>query len=432
MTESDKPGFHLAFATTGTSSKQKRKIDFGDNDHGPRKERVMAIGKDGIHTEEDLRSETKKTRVIPRQENTFRIPGSSKFERDSKPNEQYLVGPRKLKPSFIPEESMTESLGGDHQKNGIERFETSAHDTAVAQEKVTYGLITRNKEKEQDKEGVPAHLEEADTQAGYQDRELAALRKDLEHLPPEARLEDYEAMPVEHFGEALLRGMGWTEEKGIGRNKKGSVPKISEPVRRPHRLGLGAAPPSTENNKEKGNKQRPDELRSDIDAHKIGKEKGSNKNVREERTGRSTKKSAAKLEHEIDSEEKMEKDDHAYPWLVPGIRVKIVDKRLDKGRIYLKKGTVVDVKAPGICDVWIQSMRRSVFDVRQRQLETVVPRTPGVRIRVVAGRFKGQSGNILQRNVDAGVAAVHLDDDDVVRKLPLDDIAEWVGIDHDA
>lgn len=32
-------------------------------------------------------------------------------------------------------------------------------------------------------------------------------------------LDAYEAMPVDMFGEAMLRGMGWSDGKGIGVNK---------------------------------------------------------------------------------------------------------------------------------------------------------------------------------------------------------------------
>ena len=30
----------------------------------------------------------------------------------------------------------------------------------------------------------------------------------------------YEAMPIEDFGLAMLRGMGWKEGMGVGRNRK--------------------------------------------------------------------------------------------------------------------------------------------------------------------------------------------------------------------
>ncbi len=47
-------------------------------------------------------------------------------------------------------------------------------------------------------------------------------------------------MPVEMFGEAMLRGMGWVAGQGVGRHKVVVVPK--EYVPRPGRLGLGAEP----------------------------------------------------------------------------------------------------------------------------------------------------------------------------------------------
>ncbi|KAF9981389.1 hypothetical protein BGZ75_007353 [Mortierella antarctica] len=39
--------------------------------------------------------------------------------------------------------------------------------------------------------------------------EVEAFQKNLDLLPDEASLEDYEKVPVEDFGAALLRGMGW-------------------------------------------------------------------------------------------------------------------------------------------------------------------------------------------------------------------------------
>lgn len=50
--------------------------------------------------------------------------------------------------------------------------------------------------------------------------ESTAFRNDVANRPDETTMEDYERMPVEHFGAALLRGMGWSEGQGIGRNRK--------------------------------------------------------------------------------------------------------------------------------------------------------------------------------------------------------------------
>ncbi|PHH70704.1 hypothetical protein CDD83_5362 [Cordyceps sp. RAO-2017] len=59
-----------------------------------------------------------------------------------------------------------------------------------------------------------------------------AYRRDAAAAGADSTLEDYEAMPVDEFGAALLRGMGWDgEERG---------PKPKEARRRANRLGLGA------------------------------------------------------------------------------------------------------------------------------------------------------------------------------------------------
>jgi G patch domain/KOW motif-containing protein len=115
------------------------------------------------------------------------------------------------------------------------------------------------------------------------------------------------------------------------------------------------------------------------------------------------------------------------PWLVPNIRIKIIDKKLHGGKFYLKKGILIDVKAPTLCDVLIDETKESVLDVRQLQLETVVPGTEGTPVHVVVGKYKGQRGRLLQRNTATGLAAVQFMNDMSVHKLRLDDISEYCG-----
>ncbi|KAL8580361.1 hypothetical protein ACOMHN_037460 [Nucella lapillus] len=59
---------------------------------------------------------------------------------------------------------------------------------------------------------------------------------------------DYEKIPIEHFGFAMLRGMGWKEGQGIG--KSGQVIAPVEAHLRPKGLGLGADRSQTSNNKD--------------------------------------------------------------------------------------------------------------------------------------------------------------------------------------
>ncbi|XP_076022202.1 G-patch domain and KOW motifs-containing protein [Genypterus blacodes] len=59
-------------------------------------------------------------------------------------------------------------------------------------------------------------------------------------LRPESSTEaDYESVPVQAYGLALLKGMGWKQEEGIGRTFKQDVKPIEHAIR-PKGLGLGA------------------------------------------------------------------------------------------------------------------------------------------------------------------------------------------------
>ncbi|KAI4941803.1 hypothetical protein J4E86_010314 [Alternaria arbusti] len=65
-----------------------------------------------------------------------------------------------------------------------------------------------------------------------------ALLNDLNNAPDAPTLEAYEATPIEGFGAALLRGMGWKDGDAIGKNGPAAKPK--EVKRRPALLGIGA------------------------------------------------------------------------------------------------------------------------------------------------------------------------------------------------
>lgn len=78
-----------------------------------------------------------------------------------------------------------------------------------------------------------------DGRAGTGINEDDAFRSDVASRPDSASLEDYAAVPVEEFGAALLRGMGWKEGEVVGKRKdQVSKPRILE--RRPALLGIGA------------------------------------------------------------------------------------------------------------------------------------------------------------------------------------------------
>jgi hypothetical protein len=69
--------------------------------------------------------------------------------------------------------------------------------------------------------------------------EAAATRADVATRPDVPTLDDYKAMPVSEIGAAMLRGMGWREGQGGGRNHQGPI-HAPEVKKRAALLGLGA------------------------------------------------------------------------------------------------------------------------------------------------------------------------------------------------
>lgn len=69
--------------------------------------------------------------------------------------------------------------------------------------------------------------------------EDGSFRSDVASRPDSASLEEYAAVPIEEFGAALLRGMGWKEGDAVGKRKHQKVTaRVVE--RRPALLGIGA------------------------------------------------------------------------------------------------------------------------------------------------------------------------------------------------
>jgi hypothetical protein len=67
-----------------------------------------------------------------------------------------------------------------------------------------------------------------------------AFKQDIDELPGEVTLQDYERMPVSQFGAALLRGMGWKPGEPASRNKNRGIVEPWLPPSRPALLGIGA------------------------------------------------------------------------------------------------------------------------------------------------------------------------------------------------
>ena len=90
-------------------------------------------------------------------------------------------------------------------------------------------------------DAIPSILANGGSAGGQNDGDDDGPKADV------STMEDYENVPIEQFGMAMLRGMGFKEGEGIGGFKKEVVP-IFDPQVRPKGLGLGASRPKKNEN----------------------------------------------------------------------------------------------------------------------------------------------------------------------------------------
>jgi hypothetical protein len=134
----------------------------------------------------------------------------------------------------------------------------NAEDMAVEPESSTVTAKVQQPEETEDQRAIRALLASAEGDDGHEAPmvdvipltnggtarqgpiEDDAFKQDIDELPTEATLADYERVPVAQFGAALLRGMGWKPGEPASRNKKRGIVEPWLPSSRPALLGIGA------------------------------------------------------------------------------------------------------------------------------------------------------------------------------------------------
>ncbi|XP_065103543.1 G-patch domain and KOW motifs-containing protein [Paramisgurnus dabryanus] len=341
-------------------------------------------------------------------------------------------------------------------------------------------------------------------------------------LRPESSTEaDYDRVPVEAYGMAMLKGMGWKQGEGIGRTFKQDVKPIEHQLR-PKGLGLGADR-SAVKDLEPGRPQwppKPGEERSKEDealvlgpggcvmvlagAHKelygkiegvdpdnarvvvklaIGgntvtiiqhsiklvthkeydkyskdlsrlskahkdKEKEKEREQREREQKVNSKDERGKSNRETDRDRDQRKRKHKESsadkekppppkesrpspppptWLQRDLRVRFIDKTFKGGKYYNSKMRIEDVLTPYTC-VCRTEEGRLVDDIKQKMLETIVPKNDSDYIMVVLGEHRGQVGRILKRDREKCRAMVQLDRyEEKLFTYDYDSICHYVG-----
>ncbi|RYR75344.1 hypothetical protein Ahy_A02g009998 isoform A [Arachis hypogaea] len=299
---------------------------------------------------------------------------------------------------------------------------------------MSYGLNLRQAAEKNGKTGELA--DDEDDRVPRQRPEVALLQKfkdDLKRLPDHQGFEEFNDVPVEGFGKALLAGYGWSEGMGIGRNAKEDV-KIVEYKRRTAKEGLGFVGNDRgsvqSQKKEEKKKSREEErclrkLKELRIRHKgeddCNRDKASrHKRERDEKT---TRVKANGGDHRKEDQQRGKK---RISWLTSHIRVRVISQNIKGGRLYLKKAQVLDVVGPLTCDISMDESKEIVQGVSQDMLETALPRRGGP-VLVLSGKYKGAFGSLVERDLDREVGVVQDADTHELLNVKLEQIAEYIG-----
>lgn len=360
------------------------------------------------------------------------------------PNSGNFLTHRPRKPSSIPTPEEEAALAAESGGGGPSFVLDTNNAPDDPSSSIAYGLTVRNgvaeaaaaKESEKAPTPPPAPQAAADA-APAGDLMLRRYKEDMASLPDHRGIDEFNEMPVEGFGAALLAGYGWTEGKGIGRNNKTGDAKVVEYDRRAGTQGLGYNPSEADPRKtrsgdwtvgvkkasengsakkrERDSKDRTEERDSSARKKRSVDERAEKEARGKERNGRDSREGTS---NGSDTRSKVR-------WLQSHIRVRVVSEKLSK-RLYLMKGKVVDVVGPTTCDIMMDDGSQLVQGVEQDMLETVLPRTNG-RVLVLYGKHKGMYGHLVEKNSEEEIGLVEdADTKDIVR-VRYDQMAEYTG-----
>ncbi|KAL9614783.1 MAG: hypothetical protein Q9167_000774 [Letrouitia subvulpina] len=164
--------------------------------------------------------------------------GESEVERNEVSQQSGLSFVAPKNPQNQPELSTSESRKKQHQVATVEEEAPKSAD-----EEALIALVGGDSKKSTLVLPVAQAVKQNDFQNGrfqsLQINEDDHFRSDVASRPDPAGLEEYAKVPVEDFGAALLRGMGWKEGEAVGK-RKNVVSKARVVEKRPALLGLGA------------------------------------------------------------------------------------------------------------------------------------------------------------------------------------------------
>ena len=253
----------------------------------------------------------------------------------------------------------------------------------------------------------------------------------------------YDKIPIEQYGLALLRGMGWREGEGVGRNRQ--LVKMSEHKMRPRGLGLGADPSKLafQENEKKEHDIEFSEVSSLVGLGSFvtiiaGEHKGETGVVRElvvdvakielsEKSGVIITAKLSDLQLELskqDAEETVVPVSTGPRWLCPHIRIRITHPA---HHYYKQVITIIDTHTDqeGVMRAVAQlDDGRIVTDLHAGLVGPIKPRLRSC-VYILEGEHQGQRGTLLDNN--STTAHVQLVETLEVISLSIDHITEHIS-----
>ncbi|TQD74685.1 hypothetical protein C1H46_039785 [Malus baccata] len=226
---------------------------------------------------------------------------------------------KKMKNIELP---VTESGGHELQFEVETLSVTDDHDA-----KISYGLNLREKSELENREGLGNG--DRPRLRGVEYTLLQKFKDDLERLSDHRGLEEFEEMPVEGYGEALLTGSGWYPGRGIGKNAKEDV-KIVEYTRSTDRHGIM---------EKLGNGKLVLKLLSkskqqDEEVVKVNADEVAELGSKEEEEKCLRRLNETQRKMGSDSRPRREEPRGHSTWLARNIRVRVISKDLKGGKLY--------------------------------------------------------------------------------------------------
>ena len=314
--------------------------------------------------------------------------------------------------------------------------------------------------------------------------EKAIFDADVEAKPEASKLEDYDKIPVDGFGMAMLRGMNFKPDEGIGGFRKAKIDCI-EPVMRPKGLGLGAtrAPTNSNSENKNGESDKKEKLvlkkgafvqitsgsnkgkYAEVDGldeqnarvivrikksdsisvseniiqlvSKRDYEKGKNvlnqadydlhaeKQKKREKEWENDKKRDRQIfdidEKDQDSSKISKKSSKILK--ITWIREGLKVRIIDQDSKYYKEKVLVTNVNENKIECRTDS--KKYVDIKAKYLETVIPKESGAYVMIVEGQFRGKIAEMLRKNNDKSKATVRiLNDEELVLDLSYDDICQ--------